>query len=211
MKHSELRYARSVKTGKICIVLDEEVRDPNGVGQVYLKTMEGERFIVPLAMFTDTNRFVPVTTKEATNAADVSRSEVERCPYCDASMVVYKHTMNKPLLQALAKLDAAGGIANLKTLGLTRNQWDNFQKMKYLGLVEQVADETGARKKGVWAVTPLGKRFVRSEASIQKSARTYRGEVIELIGPYVHACYLDGDYSFKKVEEYRKEAEAAPK
>lgn len=206
MHKHELRYAMSMRTQKVCIILDEEVKDPNGKVHVYVKTLDGERFMVPKEMFTDISRFVELSMNEALRAGDVARSEVERCPYCNASMVIYKHTLNKPLVRALQKLDEAGGTANLKTLQLTRNQWDNFQKMKYLDLVEQVADENGQRKKGIWRITDLGHRFVRGEVAIQKSARTYRGEVLERFGPYVQAHYLDDAIGFRKIEDYRADA-----
>lgn len=100
-------------------------------------------------------------------------------------MMEHRHTMSYPMAAALRHLygyclshDLEAG-ANLKVLGLTRNQWDNFQKLRYWGLVERIFDAgTGRRLSGYWRVTELGKNFLGSRCGIPRTVWTYRGEFV---------------------------------
>lgn len=100
--------------------------------------------------------------------------EVPLCPHCGAKIVEYRHALNTPLIRALAKLYQHGDAVNLRELNLDRNEWDNFQKLKYWGLVYQVEVE-GKRKKGVWWLTLRGVEFIEGRLRIPKSVWTYRG------------------------------------
>ena len=103
--------------------------------------------------------------------------EDTRCHNCGAKMVTYKHTMSVPLIQGLYKLaKAGGGPINLKQLALTRNQWDNFQKLRYWGLVARSFHSDGTRRAGVWELTDQGSLFLAGVINVRKSVRTYRGE-----------------------------------
>jgi len=106
-------------------------------------------------------------------------SNVERCQHCDAKIVEYKHNLTPGLVSGLIELSkAGGGPINLKELGLTRNQWDNFQKMRYWGLVSKV----GGDRTGVWEITSLGRDFVEGRTSCKKSVWTYRGATVRTDG-----------------------------
>jgi hypothetical protein len=112
------------------------------------------------------------------------------CPHCGAKMVKYRHGISVPLVTGLRRLlHAGGGPINIKELGLTRNQWDNFQKLRYWGLVVQV-EVDGQRKKGVWQITPQGQHFLFNEQAIPRRVWTYRGE-------FQHA---DGDATVRITE-----------
>ena len=104
-----------------------------------------------------------------------SSRDPDLCPTCGAKIVRYRHTMNKALVTGLATLAAAGGEASLADLGLTRNQVDNFQKLRYWGLVEKVHREDGTRVAGVWRVTREGYAFL-SGRRVYRAVWTYRGE-----------------------------------
>jgi hypothetical protein len=58
------------------------------------------------------------------------------CEHCGASMVEYKHGLSVGLVTGLIKIAKVKNPINIKQLGLTRNQWDNFQKLKYWDLVD---------------------------------------------------------------------------
>jgi len=131
------------------------------------------------------------------------RRETERCPTCNARRVEYRHVMNRALVLGLMRLDAVGGTANLADLGLTRNQWDNFQKLRYWDLVQQVAVD-GVRKKGVWEVTPLGAAFLRGTVTIAHAVFTYRGERTEFSGPMIGVRSLHPE-SYRKREDYARD------
>ena len=99
------------------------------------------------------------------------------CECCGASLMTHKHSISKSLVVGLIRLYKAGGECNIKELGLTRNQWDNFQKLKYWGLVQQV-NVDGKQKTGVWKVTPKGLSFLAGREFIPKTLRTFRGAVV---------------------------------
>jgi hypothetical protein len=134
----------------------------------------------------------------------------ETCPTCGAKTVEYHHTLNAPLAQGLFRLAQADGPINLKYLGLSRNQWDNFQKLRYWSLAEQVAVD-GKRKKGVWAITALGRNFVDGTARLPKRVWTYRGEFVRFEdGPLVAISDLVDTYQEREVWAAEAEARRPP-
>lgn len=93
-------------------------------------------------------------------------------------MVEYRHRLNLTLLAGLRRIqDAGGGPINLSKLDLTRNQWDNFQKLRYWEVVRQV-EVNGSRKKGVWEITPLGSAFLMERTTLPVQVWTYRGTTV---------------------------------
>lgn len=130
-----------------------------------------------------------------------------KCEACGAKMVEYKHNINKPLLHGLTALFNAGGESNLKHLHLDRSQWDNFQKLRYWGLVEKFKDDKGNRIAGTWTITAKGRDFLFNRVSVQKSTWTYRGDFKRYDGEHIYAKDID-DISYKIREEYASEAMA---
>jgi hypothetical protein len=110
--------------------------------------------------------------------------------------------MNRALAIGLTRLEAAGGRANLADLGLTRNQIDNFQKLRYWDLVLQVSVD-GVRKRGVWEVTPKGAEFLRGDLRVPRAVFTYRGERTQFDGPLVAIESLVESRA-RRVRSYRK-------
>lgn len=100
----------------------------------------------------------------------------EECPMCGASTLEHRHAMSIPLVQGLIKLaEAGGGPINLRELELTRNQWDNFQKLRYFVLVRQVSVE-GKRQRGVWEITEGGRAFLTGRVTCPRVVWTFRGK-----------------------------------
>jgi hypothetical protein len=116
----------------------------------------------------------------------MAAKEKKHCPHCGAAMNEHRHVLSKAIVGALRKLYAKGNATNLRELGLTRNEWDNFQKLRYWGLVYQVKIE-GRRQNGVWWLTKRGGLFVRGELAVPKRVWTYRGERIRYEGEDVFA------------------------
>lgn len=110
----------------------------------------------------------------------VAESEgVDKCPECDAGTKQHKHGLSANIVNGLNRLYDHAGLkfANLKVLGLGRVQWDNFQKLKYWGLVEQKRI-----KSGEWRVTPRGEAFLLGKLKVPCSVITYRGIFVEYEG-----------------------------
>jgi hypothetical protein len=128
------------------------------------------------------------------------------CPHCGAAMMEYRHTLNRGLVTALFRLYQAGKGVNLKDLGLTRNQWDNFQKLRYWGLVEKVF-ERGKRKSGVWKVTGPGEAFLKCKMSVPRSVWSYRGSFVRWGDPTDLCTVVDFFPAFYgRKEEYARRA-----
>jgi hypothetical protein len=103
----------------------------------------------------------------------------EKCPECDAGTKKHKHGLSGNLIEGLDRLYRHAGLkfANLRVLDMERVQWDNFQKLKYWGLVEQLKV-----KSGEWRVTPKGEAFLRGRLKVPSSVITYRGIFVEYEG-----------------------------
>jgi len=124
----------------------------------------------------------------------VTKKEVGTCPFCSAKMVEYKHSINAMVIDALRRLSDAGGVANISQIGLTSNQRNNFQKLRYWDLVEKHHDKDGERVGGWWKITRKGIGFLCGAILIQKYVWTYRNERVRYDGVLVDP----GDYLDKK-------------
>ncbi len=128
------------------------------------------------------------------------------CLSCGAKTVYYRHTLSKALMDGLYKLYRLGGQRNLAELNLTRNQWDNFQKLRYWCLVEKCFDDNGKRIRGQWRITKFGYDFLERGIGISAAAITYRGVALAGAGSIV--TFADqAPLAYKQREEYAMDAE----
>lgn len=127
------------------------------------------------------------------------------CPHCGASMMEYKHSINVGLIAGLVRLHRHGKPVNLKHLNLTRNQWDNFQKLRYWDLVTPTADPDGSKKGGTWRLTMKGASFVMGKIAVPRSVWTYRGRKLRYEGSFVKIHDIDEGYKYRP--DYAAEAQ----
>ena len=131
------------------------------------------------------------------------------CPHCGAKMKEYNHVLSIPLCKALVKLynhSLQGEIpVNIKCLKMTRNQWDNFQKLRYWDLVSKYVDQNGKRKGGEWKITKRGIDFVKGIIRIKNHVTTYRGERIKYYGSKVRIESVVED-NYRKRRDYAKDS-----
>lgn len=125
----------------------------------------------------------------------------KHCDHCGASMVEYRHRLNKTLIEGLEALQEFGGSANLKQLDLDRNQWDNFQKLRYWDLVKKSYNEENKRVGGTWEVTSTGNDFLLGKLSVFSTVVTYRGERTSFEGKSVSYSSVS-DTGYKQKPEY---------
>ncbi len=123
-----------------------------------------------------------------------------KCPTCGAKTVKYRHSLNKPLLMGLISISEHDGPVNLKNLNLTRNEWDNFQKLRYWYLVKK------SEKAGEWEITDSGRQWLSGTIRMERTAITYRGAVEYFEGEAVSPKNIDGDFSYRQREDYAKDA-----
>jgi len=132
--------------------------------------------------------------------------ENKTCPHCGAKMVEYCHSVNRSMALGLVALweEAGRKPINIKKLGMTRNQWQNFSTLRYWGLIEQITVD-GKKKSGVWKITAKGHHFLAG-GYIHKKAWSYRGEVMRRDGRMIWIRDVLKDYKFKQRPEYATEA-----
>lgn len=118
------------------------------------------------------------------------------CPHCGASTKEHRHSIGGKLSEILETFYSRAGdsVVRLSEMKLGRDMTDNFQKLRYWGLVAK------GPKRGWWSVTPLGRRFLHGETSVPRTAVTYRGNTDRFEGGHVR---------FKTGGAYKQHAEYA--
>lgn len=131
-------------------------------------------------------------------------SKTEKCDHCGAKTVEYHHALSIPLILGLRRLyNAGGGPINLRELNMPWSMRDNFQKLRYFGLVEKTYSE-GKRLNGVWHITPKGIDFIEGKSLCAAGVWTYRGQTERVDAELIHFKDVVGDY--KQREEWAAEA-----
>lgn len=131
--------------------------------------------------------------------------KVKVCECCGAKLVEYKHVLNKGLVHALFELAKQDKPVHLSTLDLTRNQWTNFQKLRYWNLVYKEMRDDGSCT-GNWYLTSDGWDFIWDRSSMAKHAWTYRGETIRLDGDRVYFSEIY-DRNYRERVDYARDAQ----
>ena len=124
----------------------------------------------------------------------------QKCPHCGAKMDSYRHAMSKNLAEGLRKLYIAGGEGHAQTIGMSKSEFTNFQKLQYWNLIEK----TG--RAGVWRITERGKAFVHGEKGVPHYAITYRGRVLKYDGELINFSDC-ADFLTRTREDYYNEAQ----
>lgn len=124
------------------------------------------------------------------------------CINCERAVMVHRHGLTRPLASGLTALyNAGGGPLNIGGLELSRNLWDNFQKLKYHGLIVQHF-EKGTRKRGWWSITDLGRHFVAGRVALPHAVWTLFDEPLTPQGPTKNIFIHEAVGGFEKYEDY---------
>lgn len=99
-------------------------------------------------------------------------NNISFCPVCGSKITDYKHSINKTLVECLARLYAMGGRSRLDKLGLDNTHFNNFQKLRYFGL----AVPTGENSE--WQITNQGIWFLQGRIQISRFVITRNAKVI---------------------------------
>jgi hypothetical protein len=134
----------------------------------------------------------------------------EKCEHCGNITTAYAHKLNKPLVSALRALvdfyEINKTACNLqKNLDLTKNQYNNFQKLQYFFLVRHTKDG--------WYPTPDGIKFIYSEIPCLDMAMTLGRQILNTSHvawkykrqPRLIFIKSIDECSWKKREEYQDE------
>jgi hypothetical protein len=130
------------------------------------------------------------------------QKEQHSCPHCGASMQAYKHTLSSGLVSSLIKAIQFVHRVNKNEFhlqhdltSLTKNEYNNFQKLRFHGLVAKVDS-----KAGYWLITKRGGQFLRGEIAVPMHVVTFRNKVIERAEELIHIDEYRGE-----VPEFQKE------
>jgi hypothetical protein len=126
----------------------------------------------------------------------------ENCPHCGQSVMKHKHSLSLAMVETLAK-SLSGDFHLRKDLNLTKNEYHNFQKLKYFKLVEM----TG--KAGYWKLSDKGSLFLSGKLSVPKWVQTFNNKVTDWSSDRILRQDIDVDFHWKKIEDYRTDAEPA--
>lgn len=121
------------------------------------------------------------------------------CTHCGQPTSRNKHSIARMLSNILMAVRHFQVPFHLqKDTSLTKNQYNNFQKLKYWGLVAKDGCPTGH-----WYITLCGKRFISGEITIPKWVKTFNNRVVEESKEYVsvHDCQKLST-TYKQAKEY---------
>lgn len=144
----------------------------------------------------------------------MENNESKKCPHCGANMKAFWHKVNSGLIGCLIK-----AIEYVKThnknsfnlnhdLNLSNVEYNNFQKLRFHGLVAKV-DE----KPGHWLITKRGGQFLRGEIVIPLRVQSFRNKVKDHSPQTIHISELKNkfpEFQSQFAYEYQRPVGVAP-
>lgn len=135
----------------------------------------------------------------------------KQCECCGHQVSAFSHSLNSQLVKALEQLrnfyyQNHKGCNLQKNLDLTKNQYNNFQKLQYFNLA--------VRKDDGWYPTQAGVQFLEGDITIEMPVATFGREILRSYHEawdtaktrprLVHISQIK-NYSWKKREDYQEE------
>ena len=101
------------------------------------------------------------------------------CQSCGQSVMKHKHTLSRSLVIILLKASTRGSSTFhlQKDLNLTKNEYANFQKLRYWDLVTKDPE-----RQGFWSITAMGRQFMAGAYRPAKSVWTFNNRVVGMEG-----------------------------
>ena len=116
--------------------------------------------------------------------------EKKQCECCGAKLTGRNERVSKGLALSLIKFrekvleqsEASGVFVNKvhlsKDLDLSKNEYNNFQKLRYHGLIAHYKDKnTRAYESGYWLLTKRGNMFCKDELAVPKKIYVFRNRI----------------------------------
>lgn len=135
----------------------------------------------------------------------------ETCPHCGNQTTAYTHNLNKTLVSALDQLvthyyKQYSPVNLQQDLDLTKNQYNNFQKLQYFGLVRRTTNGYYPTSKGISftaglthcqnKVATLGKRILENDHPAWETTN---------VSPETVMIWDIDERFYKRREDYQKE------
>jgi hypothetical protein len=109
--------------------------------------------------------------------------EIVKCPCCGASMKKHWHRLSAGLAVVLIEFRNAVIARNInkihvpKEIALDKTQYNNFQKLRYFGLIAKYKDASGKHEGGYWLLTRRGNQFCKGLIQIPIKVQTFRNKI----------------------------------
>lgn len=153
-----------------------------------------------------------------------------KCPHCgaelDADPIARWHKINRPMVEALiqAAKSERPQFHPQRDLDLTHNQYNNWQKLQYFGLIrkayrqvpDQAVEDKDFREQvpkrlgGYWEITEKGYEFLAGQVVVNVRVATCQGKVVGVSPEWVHIRRLV-DTEYWKPQDYAINCFAIPK
>ena len=125
----------------------------------------------------------------------------EFCPHCTQPVMQHRQSFNVSMANMLLKVALRfreGQPFHLqKDLELTKNQYNNFQKLKYWDLIEKHY-ENGKRVWGCWHLTKEVREFFKGRP-LRKTVTTFNNKVVEVSEETIELCEAVGHYDIPEI------------
>lgn len=106
------------------------------------------------------------------------------CECCGAKLLGRWESVSKGLVKSLVKLKKQviktnTNAVHLKELTLSKSEYNNFQKLRYHGLVARVKNQSGEIETGYWLLTKRGNLFLNNEINVPKKVLIFRNSIVD--------------------------------
>ena len=111
--------------------------------------------------------------------------EGKTCEKCGSALIPRTERLSKGLVITLIKFVEAIKLKGINEIHLqseielSKNEYNNFQKLRYHGLVHHAKLPSGDRKPGYWIMTLNGGRFLRNEIMISKDIVVMNNSIVD--------------------------------
>ena len=135
-----------------------------------------------------------------------------KCPCCGANTRKHWHRLSKGLAVTLIEFKKAvlahnrNKIHIKNDLNFTKTQFNNFQKLRYHGLVAKCRNPlTKEREGGYWLLTRRGNLFCKNQIEIPVKVQTYRNKISDKSSQMVYIAEIVSDSElpfWDSIEDY---------
>ena len=108
--------------------------------------------------------------------------EVKYCEHCGAKLNGRWESLGAGLCNTLVRFyeivleNKKNDVHLQKDCNFTKNEYNNFQKLHYFGLVAKV-DDSDKLKSGRWLLTHRGATFLKGEQAVDKKVYIFRNRI----------------------------------
>jgi hypothetical protein len=111
-------------------------------------------------------------------------NETLYCECCGAKLLGRWESVSKGLIGSLIKLkqkviEKDSNAIHLKQLTLSKSEYNNFQKLRYHGLVARVKNNQGEVETGYWLLTKRGNLFLMDKIVVPKKVLIFRNSIVD--------------------------------